>query len=191
MSIFDAQGRRLYFTDDERKAFMKAAAEQPRDVRTFCGVLHYTGCRISEGLEITPRSIDLCARVVIFRSLKKRKQRIFRAVPVPADFLDMVDMVHGLREIQENGKGLNTPIWPWSRQTGWRRVLEVIKAAGIQEGPHACPKGLRHGFAVHALGKGIPITMLQKWLGHAMLTTTAIYANAVGEEEQSIAARMW
>ena len=29
------------------------------------------------------------------------------------------------------------------------------------------------------------------WLGHAQLTTTAIYANAVGEEEQSIAARMW
>jgi len=74
MSIFDADGRRLYFTDDERKAFMKAAAEQPRDVRTFCGVLHYTGCRISEALEITLRSIDLSARVVIFRSLKKRKQ---------------------------------------------------------------------------------------------------------------------
>jgi integrase/recombinase XerD len=26
--------------------------------------------------------------------------------------------------------------------------------------------------------------MVQKWLGHAQLTTTAIYANAVGEEEQ-------
>jgi hypothetical protein len=31
----------------------------------------------------------------------------------------------------------------------------------------------------------------QKWLGHAQLTTTALYANAVGEEEQEIAARMW
>jgi integrase/recombinase XerD len=31
---------------------------------------------------------------------------------------------------------------------------------------------------------------VQKWLGHAQLTTTAVYANAVGEE-QSIAARMW
>jgi integrase/recombinase XerD len=32
---------------------------------------------------------------------------------------------------------------------------------------------------------------LQKWLGHAQLTITAIYANAVGEEKQSIAAQMW
>jgi hypothetical protein len=27
------------------------------------------------------------------------------------------------------------------------------------------------------------LNMVQKWLGHAPLTTTAIYANAVGEEE--------
>ena len=28
-------------------------------------------------------------------------------------------------------------------------------------------------------------------MGHAQLTTTAIYAEAVGEEERAIAARMW
>ena len=37
----------------------------------------------------------------------------------------------------------------------------------------------------------IPLNMVQKWLGHAQLTTTAIYANAVGVEEQDIASRMW
>lgn len=33
--------------------------------------------------------------------------------------------------------------------------------------------------------------MLQKWLGHAQLTTTATYADAIGPEERDIAARMW
>ena len=33
--------------------------------------------------------------------------------------------------------------------------------------------------------------MMQKWLGHAQLSTTAIYAHAGGAEEQTIAARMW
>ena len=28
-------------------------------------------------------------------------------------------------------------------------------------------------------------------LGHSQMETTAIYANAVGEEQQTIAARMW
>jgi hypothetical protein len=32
---------------------------------------------------------------------------------------------------------------------------------------------------------------MTQWLRNAQLTTAAIYANAVGEEEQSIAARMW
>ena len=75
--------------------------------------------------------------------------------------------------------------------TVWRKMEEIIKAAGIEEGPHACPKGLLHGFGVAAVSKGITLNMVQKWLGHSQLTATAIYANAVGEEEQSIAARMW
>jgi site-specific recombinase XerD len=59
--------------------------------------------------------------------------------------------------------------------------------AGL-DGPQASPKGLRHGFGVQAVSAGIPLSLVHKWLGHAQLTTTAIYANAVGEEEQSIAA---
>ena len=58
-------------------------------------------------------------------------------------------------------------------------------------GPHASPKGLRHGFGVTAVSKGIALNMVQKWLGHSQLTNTAIYANAVGEEEQNIASKMW
>jgi len=38
---------------------------------------------------------------------------------------------------------------------------------------------------------GVPLNILQKWMGHAQLTKTAIYADAVGKEEQNIAARMW
>jgi integrase/recombinase XerD len=33
--------------------------------------------------------------------------------------------------------------------------------------------------------------MVSKWLGHSQMETTAIYTNAVGEEQQTIAARMW
>ncbi len=53
------------------------------------------------------------------------------------------------------------------------------------------PKGLRHALGVAAVGQGIPLNMVQRWLGHAQLTTTAIYSEAVGEEERAIAARMW
>jgi site-specific recombinase XerD len=53
------------------------------------------------------------------------------------------------------------------------------------------PKGLRHGYAINALNKGVQLNLVSKWMGHSAMETTAIYANAVGEEQQAIAARMW
>ncbi len=83
MQLFDAEGRRLYCTEEERRAFVAAAAKAPREVRTFCGTLHATGCRISEALALTADRIDLTGRVIVFGSLKKRRGGVNRAVPVP------------------------------------------------------------------------------------------------------------
>src|SRR5215212_10347769 len=99
MRLFDAEGRRLYLTEEERRAFVAAAAKATREVRTFCGVLHATGCRISEALTLTTQQIDLSGRVVVFESLKKRRKGIYRAVPVPPELLDTLDMVHGIRKM--------------------------------------------------------------------------------------------
>jgi integrase/recombinase XerD len=192
MQIVNEKGERLYFTDEQRKALLTAAAKAPREVKTFCNVLCYTGCRISEALALTAKNIDLSAKVIVIESLKKRKSGIHRQVPVPTELLDTLDNVHGIREIQKRGRaGLNERLWPWCRMTAWRKMDALMKAAGIEDGPHASPKGLRHGFGVNAVGRGVSLNMVQKWLGHSALTTTAIYANAVGEEEQEIASRMW
>jgi site-specific recombinase XerD len=53
------------------------------------------------------------------------------------------------------------------------------------------PKGLRHGYAVACIEKGIQLNVVQELLGHAQMTTTAIYAHAVGAERRSIVARLW
>lgn len=192
MQLHDTQGKRLYLTADERRAFLAAAAKAERPVRTFCAVLHDTGCRISEALALTPERIDLTGRVIMFESLKKRRRGLYRAVPVPPGLLDTLDMVHGLQEARRRGRGhADRPLWDWSRTTAWRRVSAVMEAAGISGGPHRSPKGLRHGYGVHAIGAGVPLNMLSKWMGHASLEVTAIYADALGAEEQGIAARMW
>jgi integrase len=39
--------------------------------------------------------------------------------------------------------------------------------------------------------KNVPLPTLQKWLGHEDLNTTAIYAQAVGDEERQLASRLW
>src|SRR5947209_612196 len=123
MQLFDRQGRRLYFTEEERRAFLDAAARASREVRSFCSVLHYTGCRISEALALTPQQIDLSGRVIVFESLKKRRRGVYRVVPVPPELLDTLDMVHGIREAQKKGPArLHKPLWPMTRMTAWRQV---------------------------------------------------------------------
>ena len=123
MQIVNEKGERLYFTEEQRKALLAAAAKAPREVRSFCSVLCYTGCRISEALALTAKSIDLSAKVIVIESLKKRKAGVHRQVPVPPELLDTMDMVHGIREIQKKGRArLNDRLWPWSRMTAWRKM---------------------------------------------------------------------
>ncbi len=193
MELFDTQGRRLYLTEEERTAFLEAAKDAPREVRTFCLVLAFTGCRISEALALTPKSFDFSGKAIVFETLKKRRKGVYRAVPVPAEALDTVHMAHGIRATGRRRKRAQGEyrLWNWSRTTAFRRVKEVLEAAGIADGPHKCPKGLRHGYGVHAISSGVPLNMLSKWMGHASLEVTAIYANALGEEQHNIAARMW
>lgn len=188
-SLYDQAGHRKYLTGDERRAFLRAARKQAPEVHTFCRVLCETGCRVSEALALMVDQVDLDARMIVFESLKKRRSGVHRAVPVSEAMLTALDDAHGIA----TAIGAGTPssrLWPWCRMTGYRRVKEVMEAAGIV-GPHATPKGLRHGFAIAALEKGVPLHLVQKWLGHASLATTAIYGDAVGAEERKIASRLW
>ena len=71
--------------------------------------------------------------------------------------------------------------------TDWPRAIHAVMTVADLDGPQAWPKGLRHGFGVAAVSTGIPLNLVQKWLGHAQLTTTAIYADVTGAEEKDIA----
>ena len=189
--LFDKKGNRKYLTQQERALIEKAAEKFPREIRTLIGVLNYTGCRISEALELTSDRVDVQEGMIVFESLKKREKGVYRAVPVPPRLLDMLELVHSIRETKERGTRKNKVLlWKLSRATAWRHVKEVMKAAGIGKGASS-PKAFRHGFGVAAVSVGIPLNLVQRWLGHAQLTTTAIYADAVGAEEKKIAERMW
>jgi integrase/recombinase XerD len=184
MQIYDCSGRRKYLTPMERQEFLNAAEDAAPAVRTFCETLAHSGCRISEGLALTRERCDIRAGVLVFESLKKRRKGIYRAVPVPPDFLEHLKDVHRLSALGEGR------LWPWSRSTGYRRIKEIMCAAEIK-GVHATPKGLRHGFGIKAVTSEVPLGVTQKWLGHADIATTAIYTNCVGPEERRIAERMW
>jgi integrase/recombinase XerD len=193
-TLYDRNGLRLYLNDKERQSFLTASTGEKRKIKAFCHVLAFTGCRLSEALQLTPRRVDFSEKTLTFRTLKQRREKpVFRSVPVPDELLDMLGDIFGLQEIQKRGnaKELDSPIFSWSRGRAWQIVKDTMKKSHIVDGPHKTAKGLRHGYGVHAVKNGVQLHMLAKWLGHAKLENTAIYAQALGEEEREIAARMW
>jgi integrase/recombinase XerD len=136
MALHTVDGARKYLTTGERDAFLRAAEQADRQVRTLCMTLAFAGCRLSEALALTVDRVDLVAGLLVLESLKKRRSGIYRAVPVPPALLEALDMVHGIRELQgRRGKGRGVRLWPWSRLSGWRGVHAVMVSCG-RDGPH-------------------------------------------------------
>lgn len=182
-SLYDAQGRRKYLTKDELDAFTKATEALPPRERAFCHALIHTGGRLSEVLALRKQDVDRTEKAIIIRSLKKRGKRHFRSIPIPPDLMSRLDNVFDL----SRGKG-DAPLWDVTDRQANRWVMKAMNASGL---PHHSPRSLRHSFGVSAVMAGIPLTTIKKWLGHADVKTTAIYTNAVGQEERGLAERMW
>ena len=218
-SLKDDQGHRKYLTEAELEAFEDASQEHPRrDIRTFCLVMRYTGARISEGLELTPAQVDIGEKFITLRTMKQRQRRYvldeetgqpkidletgrkvvehlpdlksYRRLPVPDYVIEALDLVHDLRKLQKHRTKKNQPIWGFGRTTAWHYIKQVMASAGV-EGPHATPKGLRHGFGVLAASKTHHPRAVQKWLGHKSLETTTIYMDVRDDEERELARRTW
>lgn len=183
-SLYGRNGQRKYLTSQERARFIAAAQHWPRkDVAALCLMLAYSGCRISEALAMTPYSLNSDDGTIAIHSLKKRGAFVVREVPVPDDVLARLSAL--TQDADDNH------LWPFSRGHAWQMVKTVMKQANVVGGLQATPKGLRHGFGVHAIRSGVPITLVQRWLGHASLSTTAIYTQVLGQDEREIARRMW
>jgi integrase/recombinase XerD len=182
-SLFDQRGNRKYLVAREKIAFASEALKEGGAVATFCLTLAITGARISEVLALAPSRIDVGNSAIIFETLKQRKNAVYRAVPVPRSFMETLEEIH-------LDTGNHDNLWPWGRTTAWKRVKRVMQNAGISD--VLCkPKALRHAFAIEAGQMGVPLNIVQRWLGHARLETTAIYSGALGEEERNLAKRVW
>lgn len=200
MRLFSPEGRRLYLTAQERKLFLGALNEEERANRIFCQVLHYTGCRPSEALELTPSRILIDTKDIVFRSLKKRKtdgkgrikQPEFRTVPVPSNLIDIFDLVFDIRRLHRRQEPLNKPFWSMSRPTAYRLVKRVMERANIK-GKQATGKGLRHAFGIAMLSgpKPLPVHLLAQLMGHSSSKTTEVYLQVVSEEKRKMVLDAW
>ncbi|MCG8329820.1 MAG: tyrosine-type recombinase/integrase [Chitinophagales bacterium] len=184
MSLHNAKGQRKYLNNAERRRFLESTKTIRTDKKLFCQLLFFTGARIGEIHNLRKHNIDFSNETVIIETLKRRRKGVYREIPIPSFLLDDLRVF-----IERTVEGSNGRLFTFSLRTGSRYVKDVMNMARI-EGLPASAKGLRHGFAVHAISK-VSITLVTKWLGHAKLETTQVYTTAIGVEEREMAAKLW
>jgi integrase len=77
------------------------------------------------------------------------------------------------------GKMSHEKIWPDNITSGnISRVIRMWKAKrGLPEDDEACFHTFRHTCCSRLVQRGVPIVVVQKWMGHATIQTTMRYAH--------------
>jgi integrase/recombinase XerD len=186
-SLYAPGGGRKYLNCAERARALAEMAKLPRSQALFALTLAWTGGRVSEVLALTASSFQIESGIVAIETLKRRKHCV-REVPIPPELSVALNRHFRLSAPQRDGQ--DRRLWPWHRVTAWRLIKGVMHRSAIA-GRQACPRGLRHGFGVGSLQAGVPLILAQRWLGHARISTTAIYAAVSGPEETFFMRRFW
>jgi integrase/recombinase XerD len=124
------------------------------------------------------------------RGTLKRREHHVHEVSIPPALMAALDRHFKLSEMHHEPVTASGRLWPWHCATAWRHIKQVMRHAGIS-GHHTTLRGLRHAFGVGALRCNVPLNLVQRWFGHARISTTAIYAEVSGVDEITVAERFW
>jgi len=137
----------------------------PDDLRRATALGAYAGLRVSEAAELHWRDVDRELHRIHVRQGKGGKDRM---VGLPAILLD-----HLLPERRGCYVVTGTEQTVTGHTLG-RRWTTAARAAGVEATFHK----LRHRFGTMAVSAGVPLTSVQRAMGHSSPATTAIYVGA-------------
>jgi site-specific recombinase XerD len=154
----------------------------------FFTVVYSLGLRLQEALNLHVKDIDSKRMLVHIHRGKGAKDRL---VPLPESTLQVLREYYKTHRNKDwifptEGKNhlqaptAENPMGESSVQGTIKAVLEQLNWDNRGISTHT----LRHCYATHLLEGGVSIKLIQKYLGHAHLTSTMIYLHVttVGEE---------
>lgn len=134
-------------------------------------LLYESGCRVGELAKMDIQDIDFQEGFMRIPA-ENTKTKTARTVYLPEGILSKVKPY--LRETRRR-KGLLFRLKK-------RRIQQIVEKYSRRSGIEATCHTLRHSHVVHALMDKIPISAVQKQVGHKRLSTTAIYSDLAPEQ---------
>lgn len=159
------QHMRTYLTDD--------TPEGRRDAVGYF-LLAHTGLRLSELLDLKRGDVDLAGQRLRIEEAKGRRDRVVYLSETCVQALE--------RYLVGQVATPDMPLvcHPTGQAVSYRWVQERVRQWGEAAGVSGVsPHRLRHTFATRLINLGVPVTTLQRLLGHRDLGTTQRYAQVM------------
>lgn len=163
--------------DDVARALQASDGEANAIIET----LYASGARVSELVGLTWDDVDWAGGYVGLQG----KGGDARRVPVGSPCLSVL---YGLYAAHRSRPGADCRVFNLNEQA----VRDRLKTVGRRIGVHLTPHLLRHAFAGHLHLNGANERVIQEWLGHCRVDTTALYLDGcerVIEEKRQLVAR--
>jgi site-specific recombinase XerD len=152
--------------------------------RVCLNTIYGCGLRLLEGVQVQVRDIDSSRMRLHVRGGKGNKDRY---VPLPEQTLVQLRGYWGRHR---------HPIWLFPGRAG--NSNEPMDESGVQKAFRAALKDsginkaasvhtLRHSYATHLLEAGVNLRLIQNYLGHNSLSSTAIYTHLTSRTEEMAA----
>jgi len=142
--------------------------------RTWFYLLSEAGLRVCEVCDLRLGDIDLTAQRLVVRQGKKNRDR---SVPLSSTLLAALTAYLPVR-----GEAQTDHVLICRQQAVKEGLIRYrLRRYGQQAQVKVSPHRLRHTLATRLLNEGMPITSLQRLLGHEKLETTLIYARVHNE----------
>ena len=170
-----------YFTMEEANELIQAT--ESGDTRLAMRLMLRCGLRVSEALHVRPSQLrfDRSPPIISLPAdIVGNKARTAREIPIPDDLVEVLrDRASG------ETKARNRPLVELSRQAVGQGMKKAAAAAGIQPS-RVHPHAFRHTYGRHCILQGVPVNVLQKWLGHSSLAMTMQYVYLAGEHHSYV-----
>lgn len=164
------QRRNIKYLQREEWEKLRGCIDNVRD-KLIIELLYATGIRVGELALLKIEDIDFQERFIQI-PWENTKTKTARTIYTPQETLN--DIKAYLR-LTRRKKGLLFRLTK-------RRLQQLVKKYADKSGVICSAHTLRHSHVVHALMDKIPISAVQKQVGHKRLSTTAIYSDLAPEQ---------
>jgi len=138
----------------------------------FIITLLRTGGRIDEVLQLKAKDFSFDANTIKLRTLKRRGEA-YRVIPMHPELRSTILEYFLNSHIDPRS---DEKVFKMTRQGVDKYFKKMQSSLGFRIHAHK----FRHTFAVKAIMSGVPLNVLQKWLGHASVFSTNVYTEVTG-----------